>query len=409
MIDKELLMLQAKLLRQQGFKVREIAEQIGRCERTVYTYLKQEVFSHRRKSRESKLAPFYAFIDNILQKSPDYNRILIFESLKKQGYTGGITILRDYCAKKVEENTRQAVIRFETEPGLQAQVDWKVLGKQMVDGKLQKLYAFVMVLGFSRFPFVMFTTSMKQSVLLHCHQQSFKAFGGVPKEILYDNMKTAWVCDSDGVFHPNKALLHFANHTSFIPRRCRLYRPQTKGKVERFIDYLTGNFWPQVQKTELTLDELNTSVSKWICAISTKQIRELQESRVQRFEREKTVLQSLAEDYDCRETIDVKVNRESFITFKTNRYSVPPDFVGKMLTLRVDPLGSRASLYDSDKLLRSFELQETGSRQKVYLEQDKQAIYAAWEKQNRPQHKKDPDVDTRSPGLYDQLFAPEVA
>lgn len=409
MIDKDLLMLKAKILRQQGFKVREIAEQIGRSERTVYTYLKQEVSSKKRKPRESKLAPFYSHIDNLLQNRPDYNRILLIESLKKQGYTGGITILRDYCAHKVKEMNRQAVIRFETEPGFQAQVDWKILGKQMIDGKLQKLYAFVMVLGFSRFPFVMFTTSMKQMVLLHCHQQAFKAFGGVPQEILYDNMKTAWICDSDGVFHPNKALLHYANHAGFVPRRCRLYRPQTKGKVERFIDYLTGNFWQRIQGDELTLDELNTSVVRWINQISQKEIRELQESRVQRFEREKNMLQSLPEDYDCRETIDVKVSRESFVTFKTNRYSVPPEYLGKILTLRVDPLGTNASLYDGSNFIRSFQLSEAGSREKIYLEQDKQAIYAAWEKQNRIQPKKETEVETQSPEMYDQLFASEVA
>jgi transposase len=79
---------------------------------------------------------------------------------------------------------------------LQAQVDWKEFGRQTVDGKEQKLYAFVMVLGYSRKVFVHFTTSMKMEAFLACHSLAFQYFGGVPKEILYDNMKTAFVYDA---------------------------------------------------------------------------------------------------------------------------------------------------------------------------------------------------------------------
>jgi transposase len=118
---------------------------------------------------------------------------LLLRRLRRQKYDGGITILRDYAAKKSEEITRKAVIRFETEPGYQAQVDWKVLGKHLVDGRWQKLYAFVMVFGYSRKPFVIHTASMDMATFLMCHVLSFTYFGGVPEEVLYDNMKTAFI------------------------------------------------------------------------------------------------------------------------------------------------------------------------------------------------------------------------
>jgi len=77
-------------------------------------------------------------------------------------------------------------------------VAWKEFGKQVVDGKETKLYAFVMELGYSRKPFVRFTTDMRQSTLLACHELAFAYFGGVPEELLYDNMRTAFQRDQDG-------------------------------------------------------------------------------------------------------------------------------------------------------------------------------------------------------------------
>lgn len=416
---KDYEMQRAVKLRREGKKIKEIAVEIGRCERTVYNYLDSEyVIKGTRKRGPGKLAPYLPFIDSILKDSPDYNRILLLNRLKKMGYQGQISILRDYCAKKCREITEEAVIRFETEPARQAQVDWKMFGTQMVDGKKQKLYAFVMVMGYSRSPFVHFTTSMNQPTLHQCHVLAFNYFRGVPQEILYDNMKTAYVADSDGIYRVNRALLHFANHYLFTPRRCRIFRPQTKGKVERFINYLGGNFWAGLEQREFRLDELNEQVMDWIEQINELPFRYFNKSRRERFLEEAPHLQALpATGYDCREINELKVSRESFISYKTNRYSLPPCYLGKKVVLKVEPMGRRAAIYLGGELIREFDLVEEGLRQKLYLADDKRLIRELWERQQKRNAKKRKmkpevpaaDVELHSPGLFDRLFSVEVA
>jgi transposase len=185
-----------------------------------------------------------------------------------------------------------AVMRFETEPGRKR----KWTGKNSADirdGHETKLYAFVMVLGYSQMPFVRFTTDMRQSTLLACHALAFEYFGGVPKEILYDNMRTAFEPDGEGVWHPTRRLAACAVHYGFVPHHCRVRRPETKGKVERLIGYLDHHFWARVHAcAPYSLTALNEKVLDWINHISTKPLEELAD-RETRFRREKTMLTAL--------------------------------------------------------------------------------------------------------------------
>jgi len=181
-MTKEHCMLKAKILQEQGKTQLQIAAELGVTDRTIRNYLKRCDEPRNGRARQSKLDAFKAFIDTVLEDNPFLNREILLERLRKQGYEGRISILRDYAAAVPRKITKAAAIRFETEPGRQAQVDWKEFGKQVVDGRETKLYAFVMVLGYSRRPFVRFTTSMDQSTLLACHVLAFTSFGGVPFE-----------------------------------------------------------------------------------------------------------------------------------------------------------------------------------------------------------------------------------
>ncbi len=170
-MDKEHRMLDARIMQAQGMKQREIATQLGVTDRTIRNYLKLPPRPRKRPQRGSLLDSFEQYIREILEENPYTNGVLLFERLKARGYSGQISILRDHMAKIRKQLVTTAVRRFETEPGLQAQVDWKEFGRQTVDGKEQKLYAFVMVLGYSRKVFVHFTTSMKMEVFLACHDE----------------------------------------------------------------------------------------------------------------------------------------------------------------------------------------------------------------------------------------------
>lgn len=413
-MTKEHCMLKAKILQGQRKTQREIAEELGVTDRTIRNYLKRSDKPHTARVRKSKLDAFKDFIDTVLEDNPFLNREILNERLRTRGYQGRISILRDYAAAVTRKITKAAAIRFETEPGRQAQVDWKEFGKQVVDGRETKLYAFVMVLGYSRKSFVRFTTSMDQSTLLACHVLAFASFGGVPYEILYDNMRTAFAPDPEGLWQPTKRLLALGAHYGFAPLRCRVRRPETKGKVERTIGYLGNNFWPRMEGQELTLAGLNAEVGKWIETISAKVIADLGERRAVRFAREKPELKPLpATDFDIRQEVPLHVGREGTIRHEGNRYTVPAALIGELVCLLVHPLHRDVELRFPDGNTRRFTLAPAGSRSRVEFPGDSSTQHKRWQedrermaRRRRPLRRVVPatiEVATGSASAYEAL------
>ncbi len=413
-MDKEQDMLTARVLQGQGKTQSEIAQELGVCERTVRNYLKQLPRPRRKPVRGSRVDPYKGIIDSILEQNPSYNGELIFERIQKLGYSGKISVMKDYVAAVRRKLAAQAVIRFETEPGRQAQVDWKEFGVCTVDGVERKLYAFVMVLGYSRLPFIRFTTSMDQATLLACHILAFRSFGGVSAEILYDNMRTAFACGSDGRWKPTRRLLAFASHYGFTPLRCRVRRPETKGKVERTVGYLDNNFWPRMEGVALSLDQLNRDVADWVSVAAVKPMRELLASRAERFAQERPLLLPMREaDFDVREAVPLKVDREARVTYQTNRYSVPAEHIGAMLCLLVHPLHRQAELTLPGGESRRFTLAASGARRTIDFPGDQERLARRWAKDRalasiwRAPKKRRPatetEVDIRSPSVYESL------
>lgn len=412
---KEQKMMKARILQAQGYRQLEIAEMLNVSERTVRNYLKNPPSPRKRVKRASKLDPFFGTIRSIISDNPFYNCELLYETLRKAGYHGGKSILRDLVRRLRKEIITEAVIRFETVPGHQAQVDWKEFGRQRVDGTDRKLYAFVMTLGYSRLPFVRFTLDMKQDTFLSCHIDAFKYFGGIPHTILYDNMKTAFIADSSGVFHPQKSLLSLASHYGFSPERCRVRRPQTKGKVERTIGYLDNNFWARAKDGDLETAQLNEDVLRWIDSIKDNPISGIGESRAARFQRDRVELLPLpASDLDVRYSTLCTVNRESMITYETNRYSVSPECISKTVELRVDRRCRHAEVFSEGRSIKSFTLAPAGSRAYILDEEDRKAIGERWRKDRqyreiplrRGKSRSDADmaVAVRHPSVYDEVL-----
>lgn len=413
-MEQEHRMLDARILQAQGYTQVQIAEMLQVTDRTIRNYLRYPPRERKRPVRASKLDPHKALIGEVLEANPRYNSELLFERLLRLGYTGKKSILKDYVAGVRRRLLIQAVMRFETEPGLQAQVDWKEFGRQLVDGKEQKLYAFVMVLGYSRKAFVHFTTSMDTATMLACHLLAFAYFDGVPWEILYDNMKTAFYCDVEGSWRAAKRLTAVAAHYGFTPKRCQVRRPETKGKVERTIGYLDGNFWPRMEGGPLCLAELNARVTGWLRDIDAKPLAQFSESRNDRFVREKVPLRSLPIDScDVREQIPVAVNRESMICYQTNSYSVPPEHIGQVLMLNVDPLSRGAELCGPQGTVRKFALAAAGARQRTVFPEDRQAMHQRWKQdRERTARRRAPrrrpqklviEVEVRSPAEYEPI------
>jgi transposase len=416
-MDKEHRMLEARILQGQGKTQVEIAGILGICERTVRSHLKGMPRGRKSPQRGSRVDPFKGKIDEILEANTYYNGELIYERLVKMGYAGKISVMKDYVASVRRKLEIQAVMRFETEPGLQAQVDWKEFGKQTVDGRVVKLSAFVMVLGFSRKAFVLFTTRMDTETVLACHALAFAYFGGVPREILYDNMRTAFQSDAEGVWRPTKKLLALAVHYGFAPKRCRVRRPETKGKVERMVGYLDNNFWPRMEGETLSLAGLNDQVHGWLATIDAKKLSDFNESRTDRFGRERPLLQPCSLlPFDSRKDIPVLVSRESLIQYETNSYSVPPQHIGTMLTLKIHPFESEAEVFGPEGSIRRFSLAAAGARIKHFFPEDHNALRKRWDADRarlarirKPRVTRvrllQPEVEVRPPAVYDELFA----
>lgn len=256
-----------------GYSIRAIARILKIDRKTISRRLKETDYTKVERTFKgvSKLDPYKEYILEFISKSSE--RIpssVILEDIAQQGYEGGRSILQEFLKQAYAKRQIQndPVVRFETDPGIQMQIDWTTIRK----GK-KPIYAFVAVLGYSRYTFVCFVDNMRGSTLVSCHEKAFLYFGGITKTILYDNMKTIvdkrdYYGKGEHKYYPE--MLDLAKYCNFSIRLCRPYRAKTKGKVERFNSYLKGNFYrPIVIKLkdaglEVTTQVLNDRINSWL-------------------------------------------------------------------------------------------------------------------------------------------------
>lgn len=282
MITSEELM-KIQILHQQGYSQRAIARELNISRNTVSKYIKggaiEPVYKPRAKG-QSKLDPFKEYInERIAHANPiRLSGTVIFREIKEMKYTGGISMVRNYLRTLRDNIKPQEVIRFETDPGKQMQVDWG----QMRGGK-KPIHAFVCVLGFSRAMFVVLTDNMRYETLEACHRQAFDYFQGVTEQVWYDNMKTVVLqrdAYGEGKHRFNMSFYQFAKEMKFIPKLCKPYRPQTKGKVERMVRYVRDNFYnplsTKLSSVGLVLDceTANKSVINWLDDVANQRIHD---------------------------------------------------------------------------------------------------------------------------------------
>ncbi len=263
-------------LKEQGYSIRAIARATGLNRRTVAKRLKEKSPKpYKKRESKSKLDDFKEYIEKRIKEAlPDkIPSPVIFEEIRDMGYKGKTRILQSFMKKTYErhfpnKDDKGEIIRFETKPGFQAQCDWTVLriGKK-------PLYAFVMVLGYSRFAYVQVTDNMRQETFQQCHINAFEYFGGIPQTILYDNLKSVVIQrDKYGKNNHgfNNAFLDFSKTYKFIPKLCKPFRAKTKGKVERFNLYLKNNFYKPLKAKlkgsgiEIDKEVLNAHLSSWL-------------------------------------------------------------------------------------------------------------------------------------------------
>jgi transposase len=269
-----------QIMYKQGYSKKRIARELGISVNTVRKYIvSDESPSYSaRPPTPLKLDSYRVYIKQRLEAAhPNWiPATVLFREIKAMGYTGGETTVRNYLRSQKPVASEEPLIRFETEPGQQMQVDWAEFQK----GR-NRLSAFVATLGYSRASYVEFVNNEKLETLIRCHENAFDYFGGVPKEILYDNMKTVIIERNyygDGKHRLQSGFWDFSKHHNFIPRVCRPYRAKTKGKVERFIHYLRYSFYQpflaELKPNGILMepDIANQRVLAWLNTIANRRV-----------------------------------------------------------------------------------------------------------------------------------------
>lgn len=270
MIDKDRCM-EIQILHRQGMSVRQIARQTGLSINTVRKYLHHDgpVQYAARVRPPCKIDPFRVYLQGRVSAAQPHwlPATVLYREIHEQGYDGGLSQLRAHLRTLKPVNKDDPLVRFETAPGQQMQVDWIEFRRK------PRLSAFVATLGHSRQSYVEFVSDERIETLLACHVHAFDFFEGVVKDVLYDNMKTV-VIERDA-YGPGKHRFHsglwdFARHYGFQPKLCKPYRAKTKGKVERFNHYLRYSFFvplaSQLKQAGLMVDvaTANQAVHRWL-------------------------------------------------------------------------------------------------------------------------------------------------
>jgi transposase len=393
-----------KDLSQRGLSISMIAEVTGYNRRTVRKVVNGplSVPAKKRKPRKSKLDPFVPYLLKRIQEGV-LNCSKLYDELKKQGYQGGRSLVKNFVQPHREAQRQVATVRFETEPGEQAQVDWGHFGFIEHRGVRRKLYVFVMTLGWSSAMYIEFTVSADAAWWLRCHMHAFAYFGGVPQVVLHDNLKTAVLSrDGDGAIHWNQRYLDFAGYYGFTPKACRPYRAQTKGKVESGVKYVRGNFWPGLAYVDLA--DLNRQARDWLDLTANVRIHgttgEVPFSRLPLETLQPTLSKPV---YDTSLITFRRATKDCFVSYEGNYYSVPSEDAGKTLQVIETEAGELLILNAYDQPVAEHRL-VSGRHQRITV----RAHYANI-RQNQVPTRRPVAVQLSAPvSLADLPAAPEV-
>lgn len=329
-----------KDLYRQGVSISEIARQTGHDRKTIRSAIQAPltVTPKARAPKARKLDPYVPYLQQRLALGV-YNAHKLYQELLALGYRGKERQVRAFVQPLRPARQPQATVRFETEPGRQAQVDWAAFGTLMHHGQSRRLYAFLMTLSWSRMSYVEFTVATDITWWLRCHLRAFAYFGGVPHEVLHDNLKTAILHHPHtGPLHWHPRYLDFADSCGFRPRACRPYRAQTKGKVERGIGYVRGNFWPGLVYTDLA--DLNHQARHWLDTVANVRLHATTQAiPLERLPQEG--LQPIADKppYDTSLISYRRSRKDCLVSYGGNVYSVPAAFAQQSLMLKETEAG----------------------------------------------------------------------
>lgn len=353
--------LEEKILRLyfvEKWRIGTIAAQCGVHHTTVKRVLNDRGVPAPRSKRPSKVDPFLPFIQQTLEAYPKIPASRLHAMVATRGYEGSDGHFRRIVALLRPRKPAEAYQRLRTLPGEEGQVDWGHFGQHTIGKATRTLSAFVMVLSWSRMPYVRFFWDQRMGSFLTGHMEAFRFFEGVPRCLLYDNLKSVVSARRADAISFNETALAFAAHYRFEPRPVAVARGNEKGRVERTIRYLRTSFWPA--RTWSDLDHLNVQALSWCKNIAgqrpcpgdnTMRVCEAWDSEKPR------LLALPGDDYPAYDHVEVRVGKQPYARFDKNDYSVPHDHVRRTLHVRATP--DTVRIFDKDTLVathvRSFD------------------------------------------------------
>jgi transposase len=363
------------VLHAQGWSIRALVRRFDMGRNTIRRILRKnreqrekghDAIEHRRPvSRNSKLDAFKAMIKELLEKYPDITAVRVYEELTENGFDGGRTIVTDYLRKIRPRPKKEPVVRFETLPGHQGQMDWSPYTLNFTRTGRQTVLCFSYILGFSRRHYIDFTTDRRFYTLIRRHQDAFAHFGGVPATCLYDGEKTVILRWEAGQPVYNPSFVAFITHYHCQPVACLPGRAQTKGKIEEPFQYIEKNLLNG--RTFEDLQALRQTAAWWLESRSDVHVHDTTGRKpLDLFlEQEQAAMKPLpAHAYDSAE-VALRVCRvDGFLEHETNLYSVPYEYIADILTVKATE--TEIIVYSPDlRAIAHHERKPMGASQKV--------------------------------------------